>query len=99
GWIRNPSGATDDNPAGTNPPGSKLFVDDLVIDVFAGGGGGGGTATISATKTTDGITITFTGVLESATDVTGPWSSVQGASSPWQVKADQLRKFYRSHSQ
>ena len=96
GWIRNPSGATEENPAGTNPAGSKLFVDDLVIDAFATGGGPG--ATISAARTADGLSITFTGTLESANDITGPWIAVQGATSPFAVKADQTRRFYRSRA-
>lgn len=34
GWLRNPSGATEEKPDATNPEGSQLFVDDLVIDSF-----------------------------------------------------------------
>jgi len=52
--------------------------------------------TISATKKADGLSITFTGTLESASDVTGPWATVQGAVSPLSVKADELRRLYRA---
>ncbi len=36
GWLRLASGATDDKPEGTNPAGSQLFIDDLVVDAVAG---------------------------------------------------------------
>jgi hypothetical protein len=97
GWIRNPTGVTDTQPDGTNPAGSKLFVDDLVIDAFAGGAPVG--PTISVARTADGLSISFTGTLESANDITGLWTAVQGATSPWSVKADQPRRFFRSRAQ
>lgn len=55
-----------------------------------------GKPTISSSRTADGLSITFTGTLESATDLQGPWSAVQGAASPLSVKADQSKRFYRS---
>lgn len=55
-----------------------------------------GKPTISSSRIADGLSITFTGTLESATDVQGPWSAVQGAASPLSVKADQSKRFYRS---
>ena len=92
GWIRNPSGVTPDNPQGTNPEGSQLFVDDLVVDSFAGG------PAINLTRSGTQITLTWTGVLESATDVNGQWAPVQGATSPLLVSPTQARTFYRSRS-
>jgi hypothetical protein len=55
-----------------------------------------GKPTISATRKADGLSITFTGTLESAGDVNGPWTVLQGASSPLSVNADQARRFFRS---
>jgi hypothetical protein len=54
--------------------------------------------TISATRTVDGLSITFTGTLVSANDVNGPWTVVSGAASPLSVKADQSKRFFRSRS-
>lgn len=54
---------------------------------------------ISVTSKADGLSITFTGTLESATDVQGPWTVVQGAVSPLSVKIDQAKRFLRSRSQ
>lgn len=54
--------------------------------------------TISATRTADGLSITFTATLESANDLKGPWTVVSGAASPLPLKADQARRFFRSRS-
>jgi hypothetical protein len=43
------------------------------------------------------VTITYTGVLQSATNVKGTWSAVGGASSPWTVTASGT-VFYRASS-
>ncbi len=94
GWIRNPSGATAENPQGTNPEGSQLFVDDLTVDSFAGGAA----PTISLARSGTQITLTWTGVLESANDVKGQWTPLQGATSPLPVSPTQARTFYRSSS-
>jgi hypothetical protein len=99
GWIRHPSGAVDDtHPDGANPPGSKLFVDDLVIDAFGGAPVAGG-PTISIERKGADITLTWTGVLESADSITGPWSVVPGATSPLIISADRAQRFLRSRSQ
>ena len=58
-----------------------------------------GEPTISATRKVDGVSIMFTGTLESANDIKGPWTAVQGAVSPLSVKTDQSKLFYRSRSQ
>ena len=44
------------------------------------------------------VTVAYTGVLQQATAVTGPWSDVNGASSPSYTTsvADSARKFYRA---
>ncbi|PYI88818.1 MAG: hypothetical protein DME26_02715 [Verrucomicrobia bacterium] len=54
--------------------------------------------TISATRTADGLSITFTATLESANDLKGPWTVVSGSASPLPVQADQSRRFFRSRS-
>jgi hypothetical protein len=42
------------------------------------------------------VTITYTGTLESATQVNGPYTAVQGASSPYTVPNPTDTKFYRA---
>ncbi len=69
GWVRNPSGATEEKPEGTNPEGSELFVDDLVIDSF-GAGAPAGITNLKAVVTAAGkVKITFdgTGVIQENT--------------------------------
>jgi hypothetical protein len=41
------------------------------------------------------LTWTSEGVLQCATEVTGPWSDVPGATSPYRVQADGRHRFYR----
>ena len=41
------------------------------------------------------LTWTGTGALREATDVTGPWTSVAGAASPYTIASPGVRKFYR----
>jgi len=56
--------------------------------------------TLAITKTPHGIVITWDcGKLEEADAVTGPWSSLANATSPYAVSADARRKFYRLRSQ
>jgi len=53
--------------------------------------------TLGAARTTTGLTITFTGRLQSAPIVTGPWADVAGASSPYAVTtAGTTSAFYRA---
>jgi hypothetical protein len=40
--------------------------------------------------------VTFTDTLQSATVITGPWSNVTGATSPYTVPAGTAIRFYRS---
>ncbi len=42
---------------------------------------------LSLSRTGDVITVTFTGSLQSATSITGPFSNVTGATSPYTVPA------------
>jgi hypothetical protein len=55
-----------------------------------------GAPTLSAAKSTTGITITFTGKLQAADKVDGPYTDVPGATSPAAVQATGTSKFYRS---
>ena len=43
--------------------------------------------TLSLSRTADVITVTFTGSLQSSTSLTGPFSNVTGATSPYAVPA------------
>ena len=55
---------------------------------------------ISVAKGADGkVVITYQGVLQSATSVDGPYTSVAGASSPYSVAADGAAKFFRAVSE
>jgi hypothetical protein len=51
---------------------------------------------IAISRTGDVVTITYTGRLQSATSVQGPYSVVAGASSPYTVPNPTDTKFYRS---
>lgn len=51
--------------------------------------------TVSISKTANGLSIAFTGALQSATSLAGPWSDVGGA-SPLSVTAAEPAKFYRA---
>ena len=52
--------------------------------------------TVSAAQGDGVIQILFTGTLESAADVTGPFSSVAGATSPFTVNPDAPARFFRA---
>lgn len=77
----------------------KLIQNAVLVPANTPLGSGSTTPTINANKTASGIVITFTGALESANDVKGPWAAVQAAASPLSVKTDQPMRFYRSRSQ
>ena len=65
----------------------------------AGAPGGGEPAvepTISIARDGAGISVTFTGTLQSADSVDGPWTDEAGASSPLSVGSAGARKFYRA---
>lgn len=52
--------------------------------------------TLSVARTAAGLSITYTGTLQSADAITGPWTDVTGATSPLAVTTSQGQKFYRS---
>jgi hypothetical protein len=79
------------NPA--NPAGSLLYLDDLVIDAY---GAVVVDPTISVSKNGASVVVTYTGTLESAAQVTGPWTPVTGATSPLTVSPTEPSRFYRS---
>ena len=70
------------------------------IEVVIGGGvevpgGGGGAGSISSVALSDGsVVIEYTGTLKSASSVTGAYSAVAGASSPYSVAPTQAAEFY-----
>ena len=64
-------------------------------DTFPDGGGNGETPTLSVVRTATGLTLTFTGALESADSVLGPWTAVPGP-SPQDVQTTGPAKFYRA---
>ena len=55
-----------------------------------------GPPTLSAERTASGLKITYTGVLLSAPTVTGPWTAVAGATSPYSVTVAPGAQFYQS---
>ncbi len=58
-------------------------------------GGGGGDGQINSIALTDGsVVIEFEGTLKSASNVTGPYAPVAGATSPYSVAPDQSAQFY-----
>lgn len=59
-------------------------------------GGGGDTPTIGVARSATGVTITFTGALQSAEKVEGPYTDVTGATSPYDTGATGTAKFFRS---
>jgi hypothetical protein len=54
------------------------------------------TPTLALTRTTSGITITFTGTLQSTDSLTGTWTDVANATSPLTVTPSAAQKFYRA---
>jgi hypothetical protein len=66
--------------------------------------GGGSTNLPSATlqitaRTTTTITLTYTGILEEASQPTGPWTPIIDATSPFTVPTTTGLKFYRARAQ
>lgn len=54
------------------------------------------TPTLAISTTPTAVTITYTGTLQSATNVTGPYSDVAGATSPYTVPTTAGAMFYRA---
>jgi hypothetical protein len=57
---------------------------------------GPGAPTLSLTRTATGISIAFTGTLQSANSVTGPWTDEAAVASPLAVTPTGGMKFYRA---
>src|SRR4029078_10943621 len=81
----------------TDPASRGVFVAKLrdYGDTSAPISGVGGTATVSIQRSANGITLTFTGTLQSASSIAGPWTNVTG-SSPLTVPATGSAQFYRA---
>lgn len=79
---------------GGTPPRAPINAVQLVAPT-TGTVGPGPAPELSVARSANGLTITFTGSLESADAVTGPWSPVTGA-SPMTVPATGAGKFYRA---
>jgi hypothetical protein len=60
------------------------------------GGPGPTTPTISVSRSGTGLTVTYTGTLQSADSVTGPYTDVAGATSPFNAQISGAAKFYRT---
>ncbi|MDA1278105.1 MAG: PA14 domain-containing protein [Verrucomicrobia bacterium] len=78
-------------------PGANQDIDYMMfIPAVMGSGGGGGGSTISGVSLSGGsIKFTFTGTLESADSVIGPWTAVPNAASPASIPVVGDKKFYR----
>lgn len=75
--------------------GAKLFLN--AVNYMAGTVPGAAVPQLSVARTGTGLSITFTGALQSADSVTGPWVEVPGATSPLAVTPSGAQKFYRAH--
>ena len=65
-----------------------------IASLAAGGGDG---PALSIVNNGDGtVTVTFGGTLQTADSVNGPWSDVEGATSPLTIPADQAAQFGRA---
>jgi len=96
GWFRNFSDPDLNTGDPKNPPGSLLYVDDLVVDAVASVPV---TPTISFVTSTNpiGISITWTGTLEGSDSlVPGNWLPVS-ESSPHTFPATEAKRFFRAH--
>ena len=51
---------------------------------------------LAIASTADGVSITYTGTLQSASDVKGPFTDVAGAASPYKAKAIGSASFFRA---
>jgi hypothetical protein len=78
-----------------SPDGAKLFLN--AVNYMAGvEGGPTDRPTLSMTRTASGISLTFTGTLQSTTTIDGVWSDETAATSPFAVTPNQPAKFYRA---
>jgi len=62
-----------------------------------GGGSGSGGTSIGIARSGADLQITYTGALQSSAAVTGPWAAVANATSPYLIKASDIKGtvFYR----
>ena len=72
----------------------EAFTPPVVAPPVPGGGTTGGEVTGIALNVDGTITIEFTGTLEAADGVAGPYAPVAGATSPFTVAADAAMKYY-----
>jgi hypothetical protein len=77
-----------------NPDGAQIFLN--AVNYLAGTEPPVDRPTLSVSRTQTGLSITFTDGLQSADSVTGPWTAVAGATSPYAVTPDQAQRFYRA---
>jgi hypothetical protein len=56
----------------------------------------GGPITVAIAKTAAGVAITYTGTLQAADAVNGPYSDVTGATSPYSVATTSAAKYFRA---
>lgn len=54
------------------------------------------TAAVSIRRAGGNLQVTFDGILQSATSITGPWSDVAGAASPFGAAATDAARYYRA---
>lgn len=69
-------------------------ISGLIIRGISGGGTAPGP--LAAVKTADGVSITFTGTLQAADSVTGPYVDVAGATSPYLARTTSTARFFRA---
>ncbi|HKS38677.1 MAG TPA: Ig-like domain-containing protein [Verrucomicrobiae bacterium] len=74
--------------------GALLFLN--AVNYMAGTEPGTPRPTLSLARTQTGVSITFTGTLESAPSVTGAWTNVPNATSPLNVTPAGLQQYYRA---
>jgi len=85
---------------GTN----RVLINDRTSTNGPGPGGSGLRAwypltTVHAAVAGTSVTLTFSGTLQTATDINGPWADVVGAASPYVISASQPQQFFRSRLQ
>jgi len=88
----------DNTAAVANENGWKLFdaATDWLLGIEVKTPPPSSVPTLAAARTAAGLKLTFTGTLQSADAVTGPWTDVSGATSPSDVTATGGMKFYRT---
>lgn len=77
-----------------SPEGAKLFLN--AVYYMSGKQPPPEVPTVSLTRTEAGLVITFTGILQSAASITGPWTNVANATSPLTVSPTAAQMFYRA---